>query len=121
MPKISSLSHDEEVFLAGSFKMFILADGNIGEEELEDLDDLYRKLEFQDYEDCLIEFEQTLPDREAFFARAEQITNSESQDLILQALYELSLHSGIPSTTEEEGIFSKLSKIWGTDPPNSSL
>jgi len=112
MPKVSSLNHEEKVFLAGCFKTFILADGNIGEEELEDLDHLYRKLEFQDYEECLSEFEKKVPDQETFYTRAKIITSPEAQTLILQAIYELSLHSGIP-TGEEEGIFQKLSKIWG--------
>ncbi len=111
MPEVSSLSHDEKVFLAGCFKTFILADGNIDELELEDLDKLYSKLDFQDYEECLNEFEEKVPDKETFYTLANNITNPESQSIILKAIYELSLHSGIP-TKKEEGLFQKPNGIW---------
>ncbi len=111
MPELSQLSHEEKVFFAGCIRAVMLADGSIQEAELKDLDRIYRKLDFHDYEECLEEFEEKAPDEDAFLAEAAKITNPAAQDLILKTLYELTVQNGAPEDAQE-GIFMKLSRVW---------
>jgi hypothetical protein len=111
MSDLSKLTHPERVFLAGAIKTTILGDGAMAEEELEDFEAIYRKLEFSDYEADLAEFERTVPDEAAFFEEAKKITNPAARDLILRTVYDLILHNGEP-TDSTEGIFMKLNAIW---------
>lgn len=71
----------EGVF-AGCIRTVMLADGNIQEAELKDLDSIYRKLDFHDYEQCLDEYEEKSPDEAAFLKEAAKIANPAAQDLI---------------------------------------
>ncbi len=111
MTSIALLSHSDKVFFAGCIRAVILADGSIQDAELKDLDKIYRKLDFHDYEECLDEFEKTLPDEETFMRAAAEITNPAAQDLILKAVYDLTIQNGAPEDSQE-GIFLKLSKLW---------
>ncbi len=111
MPDLSRLSHAEKVFFAGCIRAAILADGSIQEAELRDLDKIYRKLDFHDYEECLDEFEEKAPDEDSFPKEAERIRNLETQDLILKTVYELTVQNGAPEDAQE-GIFQKLSRLW---------
>jgi hypothetical protein len=112
MSELGKLSREEKVFLAGCIKTVILAHGDIEQPELEDLDRIYRNLDFHDYEQRLSEFEQEVHDKEAFYAAAKKIDNPAAQDIILRVAYELSLQSGIPGDSQEN-IFENLSKLWG--------
>ncbi len=111
MPELSHLSHDERVFLAGCIRTIMLADGGVEDAEVKDLDRIYNSLHFDDYEQCLDEFEEIAPDEGAFLERAAAIRNPEAQDLILKTVYELTVQNGAPSD-DQEGIFLKLSKLW---------
>ena len=53
MSDLEKLSLDERVFLAGSIKTMILADGNISSSELSDIDDLFKTEGFEDFDECL--------------------------------------------------------------------
>jgi hypothetical protein len=111
MLALAHLSHSERVFFAGCIRAVILADGSIQEAELKDLDKIYRRLDFHDYEKCLDEYEEKLPDEESFMKAAAQITNPAAQDLILKTIYDLTIQNGAPEDSQE-GIFLKLSKLW---------
>jgi hypothetical protein len=111
MPELDKLNHQEKVFLAGCMESAILADGEIEETEIRDLDRIYKRLQFHDYDQCLQEFEANTPDRETFYESARKITNPEAQDIILQTVYELMRHSGAPSEAQEK-LFNELSDIW---------
>ena len=111
MSKPQNLDHDEKVFLAGCIKMIMLADGTIEELELNDLEKIQSRLQFDDFEDCLGEFENTVKDSESYFLLAEKIENTEAQDLILEILDELILQSGSPDPTQKS-IFDRLQEIW---------
>ncbi len=113
MADLAQLSHFEKVFFAGCIRALILADGSIQEAELKDLDKIYRKLDFHDYEECLDEYEEKYPDEESFMKAASQITSSAAQDLILKTVYDLTIQNGAPEDSQE-GIFLKLSKLWET-------
>jgi hypothetical protein len=111
MPELSHLSHDERVFLAGCIRTIMLADGGIEDAELKDLDRIRGRLGFDDYEECLDEFEAMAPDEGSFLKRAAAIRSLEAQDLILKTVYELTVQNGAP-TDDQESIFLKLSRIW---------
>ncbi len=111
MPELSRLSHEEKVFFAGCIRAVLLADGSIQEAEVKDLDRIYRRLNFHDYEQCLGEFEEKATDEDAFMREAKAITNPAAQDLILKTIYELTVQNGVPEDNEE-AIFMKLSRLW---------
>ncbi len=111
MEALHSLTHPEKVFLAGAIRATIVGDGSIEGAELDDLDQIYKRLEFHDYEQCLDEFEQEVPDEEAFYEAARAVTRPEAQDVILDVVYDLSVHSGAPEGPQER-VFDRLNRIW---------
>jgi hypothetical protein len=111
MSRLENLSHDERVFLAGCIKTVMLADGGIEEAEVDDLDSIYKRLNFLDYERDLDEFERNVDSEESFFKEARKIGNAAAQNLILDTIYDLSLQNGAPADSQE-GIFTKLNAIW---------
>jgi len=111
MPDVSTLNHEEKVFLAGCIKTTIMADGEIEESELGDLNRIYERLAFHDYEERLQEFEEAVSDREGFYEAARAIDNPEAQDLILAVIYEIAHHSGAPNKSQEL-LFDELRKLW---------
>ncbi len=111
MTDISFMNHDERVFLAGCIETIIVADSNIEENELENLDRTVKELNFKDFDDCLSEFETQIKDSETFFEKAETITKPEVKDAILKIIYEFLRSNGIPEKSEE-GLFERLSKLW---------
>ena len=111
MADLRSLNHEEKMFLAGSMKMALLADGALEENELNDFDKICRQLQFDDFEKCLEEFEETVMDQDSYFSKAENIQNPKSQDLILTLLDELILQSGNPDKTQRS-VFERLQEIW---------
>lgn len=111
MHDVGKLTKEERVFLAGCIRAVTMADGSINEEELEDIDSLLKKLKFRDYEECLVDFEEEVEDEESFYEYARKIKNREARDVILETIYELALHEGVPDESEEN-IFNRLNKIW---------
>ena len=111
MSELSHLSRAERVFFSGCIRAVMLADGNIQEAEVKDLDRIYKRLGFHDYEECLDEFEEKAPDEAAFMNEAAAIRNPAAQDLILKTVYELTVQNGAPEDAEQ-AIFMKLSKLW---------
>jgi len=111
MSDLGQLSHAEKVLFAGCIRAVMFADGRPGEAELKDFDRIYRQLDFRDYEECLDESEQSLPDEPSLLKAAQQVRNPAAQDLILSTLYELTVQHGAPDETEE-GLFRRLSALW---------
>ncbi len=110
---LAGLSRRERVFLAGCIKMTILEDGMIEEPELADLDRIYGRLDFEDYEQSLEEFESEVRDRESFAQMAAGITRAAARDLTLKTVHELSLQHSI-ALDKEESVFRRLRRIWGS-------
>jgi len=111
MIDISFMRHEERVFLAGCIETIIVADSNIEENELENLDRAVKELNFEDFDDCLSEFESQIKDSETFFEKAETITKPEVRDAILKILYEFLRSNGIPEKAEGS-FFERLRKLW---------
>jgi hypothetical protein len=111
MSELRSLSHEEKVVLAGCIRMTIVADGRIQDEELDDLDRIQRRLGFTDYEACLAEFDEKLGDEPSLLGVAAEITNPETQDVILGIVYELAVQEGVMAEGQEH-LFRKLNDLW---------
>jgi hypothetical protein len=111
MTDINNMTHEEKVFLAGCIKTIIVVDNNIEENELGNLDKTIKGLKFDDFDDCLTEFESQVSDIDSFFDKASTITKPETRDTILQIVYKFILSDGIPEKSEGD-IFDKLKKLW---------
>lgn len=111
MDNIEKLSHEEKIFLAGCIKTMILADGNITSSELSDIDDMYNKEGFDDFDECLQKYEDKIKSNEVFWNLAEKITSIESQEIILEALDEIALEGGFADPAEKI-FYNKLVKFW---------
>ena len=55
--KVTKLNDSERMFLAGCIKNDIMADGSIDDEELTDMDEILKRLGFNDFDDMLEAFE----------------------------------------------------------------
>jgi hypothetical protein len=108
---IGKLSNEKKMFLAGCIRNLILADGNIMDEELEDLDRLLPNLNFYDFDERLQEFEENVHDEETFWAEAAKIDDPETQDLILNVLDELSIMDGYRGQSEKQ-LIRDLHTLW---------
>ena len=115
MTDISFMNHDERVFLAGCIETIIVSDSNIEENELENLDKTVKELNFEDFDDCLTEFESQIKDSDAFFEKAETITKPEVRAAILQVADEFILSSEMPGKFEGS-VFKRLRKLWDQVP-----
>jgi len=112
MSTLDGLTHEDKVFLAGSIQAIILADGNSPTpSELADLEKIFKRLDFQDYEDCLEDFEGRIDDEKAFLKAAMKVKSAQAQDVILRVIYELSLQNGLPNDSQES-MERKLRTIW---------
>jgi hypothetical protein len=111
MTGVKGLSHEEKVFLAGCIRGMILEDGAVETTELDDLDSLFARLGFTDYEASLEEYEARNLEEDGFMAAARGIVNPAAQQLILDALYELLLRKSTPADLRQ-GIFGRLAGLW---------
>jgi len=111
---IRILTDQEKMFLAGSVKNMILADGQIDEEEIRDLNKITQEMHFTDFEEALEDFEAQVLDQETYWLLAEKITKKETQDLILGVLYELSVQEGY-SKGPQNKLLDRLKELWGND------
>lgn len=111
MPDIRRLSDQEKMFLAGCIKSMILADGQIDEEEILDLEKITTEMHFDDFEAALEDFEDQVRDEETFWAIAKQIGEPSTQGLIIKVLFELSIQEGY-SATPQEKLLHELKDIW---------
>jgi hypothetical protein len=111
MKDISGFEGLERVFFAGCIKNMIMADRQFDESELNELDKLLEDCNFTDYEESLEEFESTVRDSDTFWEMAENIENPETQEIILEILYDLSIQKGMEDPSEEH-LITQLKEIW---------
>jgi hypothetical protein len=111
MSDIEKLNNEEKIFLAGCIKTMILADGTISPSEITDIDQLFSKEGFKDFDSSLKEYEETVSSNEEFWNYAKKISSPASREIILQHLYEISLRDGIPAIAEKK-FFDTLKEFW---------
>jgi hypothetical protein len=111
MSDIGKLNHEEKVFLAGCLKAMILADGTISRSEITDIDQLFSREGFDDFDSHLGEYEENVKSNEEFWNYAKKISSPASREIILRHLYEISLRDGVPAV-EEKKFFDRLKEFW---------
>jgi uncharacterized tellurite resistance protein B-like protein len=111
MSELTKLSLDDRIFLAGSIKTMILADGNISASELSDIEDLFKLEGFDDFDECLEEFEKRITTIEEYWEMAAGISDQKVRDIILKYLDEVALMDGFPDTSEKK-FFNRLVETW---------
>jgi hypothetical protein len=111
MSELSKLSLEDRIFLAGSIKTMILADGNISASELSDIDELFKVDGFDDFDECLEEFEKRITTKEEYWEMAAGIGDQNIRDIILKYLDEISLMDGFPDSGEKK-FFNELVETW---------
>ncbi|MBN2533235.1 MAG: TerB family tellurite resistance protein [Spirochaetales bacterium] len=111
MADLEKLSFDDRVFLAGSLKTMILADGNITDSELSDIEALSDLEGFDDYEECLKEFEKRITSDEEYWELAKEIASEKSREIILKYLDEVSIQDGFTDTAEKK-FLNQLIELW---------
>jgi hypothetical protein len=111
MAEINNLNPQQKQFLAGAIKSLILADGQIEETELTELDKLNNNLHFTDFEESLDQFEKVTKSQEKFWEMAETMTDSDYQTLVIQTLFDLSLQSGRVQDNEQN-LINQLKELW---------
>jgi hypothetical protein len=94
MTELGNPNHEQKVFLAGCPRAIILADGALNPSELDDLERIYNRLGFNDYDACLDESEGRIKDEGAFLREAERIADPAAQDATIGVAYEQSLRNG---------------------------
>jgi hypothetical protein len=112
MSDINQYTQEEKAFLAGSVKGIILANRDISEAELEDVDRLTEELNFDDFNQALQDFERKIKTKEDYAEAAKAITNPEFQALVLQVISDVAITDGVIGAPEEAFI-SNLKEIWG--------
>lgn len=112
MLDVDSLTKPERIFLAGCIESVIMIDGEFEDEELDELEALIETLNFDDYEECLEEFNDEVEDEEQFWVLAESIDKQETREIIIEVLHDLAIQSGIEDRAEENFI-NKLKSAWG--------
>lgn len=112
MLDVESLTRPERVFLAGCIESVIMIDGEFEDEELDELDALIETLNFDDYEECLDEFNDEVEDEEQFWQMAESIEKQETREIIIEVLHDLAIQSGIEDRAEEN-LINRLKSTWG--------
>jgi hypothetical protein len=85
MSDINQFTQEEKAFLAGSIKGVILADHDISEAELEDIDRWTEELNFDDFSASLQSFEAKVKTTEDYAEAAQAQKNEEFQSLVIQS------------------------------------
>ena len=101
MADIAQLNIQEKIFLAGCIKALFLANDEISDDELDDLDRITDVLAFPDFDECLAEFERNVHSEEEFAYLAKNIYHEGTQSIITQILWDLALHHGYAKPAEE--------------------
>ncbi|WP_028972669.1 TerB family tellurite resistance protein [Spirochaeta cellobiosiphila] len=114
MADVQTLNDKEKQFLAGSIKSMVLADGQIDDEEIQEITKITNELNFSDFDQSLEQFEIIVKDQETFWDLSKTITDTSKQDIILDILYDLSLQEGYSHLSQNK-LINKIKQIWGRD------
>ncbi len=107
----ATLTKNERIFLAGCIKSIMLSDGVIESQENAELDELIVRLKFEDFGDCLEQFESSVKDEEGFWEMASTIERAEVRNIILESLRDIILHGGVPGEAGEN-LLTRLKQTW---------
>ncbi len=109
--EVAAMNEQEKIFLAGAIKVLILADGEVGEQELDNLDRIVVGLGFDDFDEHLERFEATVKNDTDFEFLARNMFHAPTKTLITRVLWDLALQEGF-ATPAEEKIIRNIQEWW---------
>jgi len=108
--ELEELNQDERTALVGLMKLTVLSDGNVSEEELEDIEDLVDAFGEEAYESTLDAFEKRFADVEGFKAFLAKIGRQDARELIFGTMLEAAGSEAIEGREAE--LLDWLAKVW---------
>jgi len=108
--ELEELNQDERTALVGLMKLTVLSDGNVSEEELEEIEDLVDAFGEEAYESTLDAFEKRFADAEAFKAFLAKIGRQDARELIFGTVLEAAGSEAIEGREAE--LLDWLAKAW---------
>jgi hypothetical protein len=108
--ELKDLNQDERTALVGLMKLIVMADGNVSEEELEEVEEIVDAFGEDNYQQTLDAFEKRFQDAKSFQAFLRTIGREEARDLIFATVLESADTEGIEG--EEADLLDWLAKAW---------
>jgi hypothetical protein len=108
--ELEELNQDERTALVGLMKLTVLSDGNVSQEELEDIEDLVDAFGEEAYESTLDAFEKRFTDAEVFKAFLAKIGRQDARELIFGTMLEAAGSEAIEGREAE--LLDWLAKAW---------
>lgn len=108
--ELEELNQDERTALVGLMKLTVLSDGNVSEEELEDIEDLVDAFGEEAYESTLDAFEKRFTDVEGFKAFLAKIGRQDAREVIFGTMLEAAGSEAIEGREAE--LLDWLAKVW---------
>ncbi len=107
---LSDLDLDEKTALATLIRVLVRADGEVSEDEREEIERIASEAGRDDFWKLLDAAAEVEDEDKSVAAQIERITSSDAQELIYGALYELSIADG--SGEGENDLLDRLQQSW---------
>jgi hypothetical protein len=108
--ELPDLNQDERTALVGLMKLIVMSDGEVSEDELEDVEALVAAFGDDGYQRTLDAFEKRFQDEESFKKFLKTIGRQEARDLIFGTVLEGAGEGALDSA--ETGLLDWLAQTW---------
>jgi len=108
--ELPDLNQDERTALVGLMKLIVMSDGEVSEDELEDVETLVEAFGDEGYQRTLDAFEKRFQDEEGFKKFLKTIGRQEARDLIFGTVLEGAGEGALDSA--ETGLLDWLAQLW---------
>jgi len=108
--ELPDLNQDERTALVGLMKLVVMSDGEVSEDELEDVETLVEAFGDEGYQRTLDAFEKRFQDEEGFKKFLKTIGRQEARDLIFGTVLEGAGEGALDSA--ETGLLDWLAQLW---------
>lgn len=108
--ELPDLNQDERTALVGLMKLIVMSDGEVSEDELEDVEGLVAAFGDEGYQRTLDTFEKRFQDEESFKKFLKTIGRQEARDLIFGTVLEGAGEGALDSA--ETGLLDWLAQTW---------
>ena len=108
--ELPDLNQDERTALVGLLKLIVMSDGEVSEDELEDVETLVEAFGDEGYQRTLDAFEKRFQDEEGFKKFLKTIGRQEARDLIFGTVLEGAGEGALDSA--ETGLLDWLVQTW---------
>jgi hypothetical protein len=108
--ELPDLNQDERTALVGLMKLIVMSDGEVSEDELEDVEALVAAFGDEGYQRTLDTFEKRFQDEESFKTFLKTIGRQEARDLIFGTVLEGAGEGALDSA--ETGLLDWLAQTW---------